>query len=155
MPSIPLFDTLGLLDAGDTARAAETAFLTEDMPLRLNQATVGVWSAQTSQLAALPQGRPNPPEGPYAGNGDVNVMYTGGDPASRHDDALSWQQWLHMSKNDMWGSDAQTYYPHLSAGRVGFLVAPNGAGAGAANGSVTRKVEPFPAPVLAASILPP
>jgi hypothetical protein len=50
---------------------------------------------------------------------------------------LSWQQWLYLSKNDMWGSDAQTYYPHLSAGRVGFLVAPNGAGAGAANGSVT------------------
>ena len=35
----------------------------------------------------------------------------------------------------MWGSDGAAYYPHLSAGRVGILVVPPGAGA-TANGSV-------------------
>jgi hypothetical protein len=85
----------------------------------------------------IPTGRPGPPAAPYAGNGDVNVMYTGGDPASRHDDALSWQQWLHMSKNDMWGSDSVSYYPHLSAGRVGILLTPDGANGTSANGTVT------------------
>ena len=86
----------------------------------------------------IPTGRPGPPAAPYAGNGDVEVMYTGGAPASRHDDALSWQQWLYMSKNDMWGSDSVSYYPHLSAGKVGILVIPSGCANGTnANGTVT------------------
>ena len=48
---------------------------------------------------------------------------------------LDWQQWLYISKNDMWGSDSSAYYPHLSAGRVGVLAVPPGAGA-ATNGTV-------------------
>jgi hypothetical protein len=57
---------------------------------------------------AVPTGRPGPPAAPYAGNGDISVMYTGGEPAPPHgrDSALSWQQWLYLSKNDMWGSDS-------------------------------------------------
>jgi hypothetical protein len=55
-------------------------------------------------------------------------MYTGnataGAPAPRGQVAQSWQSWLYLSKNDMWGSDQHSYYPHLSAGRVGILVVP-------------------------------
>jgi hypothetical protein len=68
-------------------------------------------------------------------------MFTGGEPASPHghDSALGWQQWLYLSKNDMWGSDSVSYYPHLSAGRVGLLIIPAGVNASAtnANGTVT------------------
>ena len=92
-------------------------------------------------VGALPQGRPNPPEGPYAGNGDVTVMYSGNTssispPAPRGELLQNWQQWLYLSKNDMWGSDSQSYYPHLSAGRVGILFEPSGAGP-TANATVT------------------
>ena len=94
------------------------------------------WSTPASAGAphGVPAGRPTPPDGPYAGNGDVTVMHAGN--ASSSAGLLSWQQWLYMSKNDFWGGDAQDYYPHLSAGRVGWLVAPPGAGAAAANVSV-------------------
>eukprot|EP00038_Savillea_parva_P022918 m.39036 g.39036 ORF g.39036 m.39036 type:complete len:1049 (+) comp5747_c0_seq1:158-3304(+) len=91
----------------------------------------------------IPMGTPQPPGGPYAGNGDVNVMYVGN--ASSHTNgvngrpgptALGWAQALWLSKNDMWGSDAQDYYPHLSAGRVRIQFAtPPGASA-SANGTV-------------------
>ena len=81
----------------------------------------------------VPEGRPSPPDGPYAGNGDVTVMFTGNSSTSRN---LDWQQWLHFSKNDLWGSDDVTYYPHLSAGRVGFLIVPPGSG-DVANGTVS------------------
>ena len=53
----------------------------------------------------VPLGRPTPPDGPYAGNGDVTVMYTGDVPATGAH-GVGWQQWLHLSKNDMWGSDS-------------------------------------------------
>ena len=81
----------------------------------------------------VPVGRPSPPDGPYAGNGDVTVMYTGNASSGS---LVSWQQWLHLGKNDMWSSDMSHYYPHLSAGRVGFEVVPPG-GAGSANSSVS------------------
>jgi hypothetical protein len=103
------------------------------------------WATPASQDAprGVPAGRPSPPDGPYAGNGDITAMYTGNASSSATASAsastsgatLGWQQWLHLSKNDMWGSDASSYYPHLSAGRVGFLVVPPGAGP-AANASV-------------------
>ena len=98
-------------------------------------------TAPGGDVGLLPQGRPNPPEGPYAGNGDVTVLYSGNvssasPPPPRGDAVQSWQQWLYLSKNDMWGSDVASYYPHLSAGRVGFLVSPAGAGP-TANASVT------------------
>ena len=86
-------------------------------------------TAPGGDVAALPQGRPNPPEGPYAGNGDVTVMYTGNTttppPPPRAAEEQSWQQWLWLSKNDFWGSDTRSYYPHLSAGRVGILAVPS------------------------------
>jgi hypothetical protein len=96
-------------------------------------------------VGALPQGRPNPPEGPYAGNGDVTLMWTGNasslsPPPPRGAVVQGWQQWLYLSKNDLWGSDAQTYYPHLSAGRVGIFLQPPGSGP-TANATVTM----FPA----------
>ena len=84
--------------------------------------------------AALQLGRPSPPDGLYAGNGDVTVMLTGNQSLSSR--APGWQQWLWMSKNDMWSSDSTSYYPHLSAGRVGFLLAPPGASA-TANATAT------------------
>ena len=92
-------------------------------------------------VGALPQGRPNPPEGPYAGNGDITLIYTGNvssasPPAPRGAVVQGWQQWLYLSKNDLWGSDSTSYYPHLSAGRVGILMQPAGAGP-TANASVT------------------
>ena len=78
--------------------------------------------------AGIPVGAPNPPTGPRVGNGDVTLLYSGnatytGAGRARHS-ALDWQQWLYLSKNDMWGSDRENYYPHLSAGRVGIKVAP-------------------------------
>lgn len=76
----------------------------------------------------VPVGQPDPPTGPFVGNGDVTAIYSGNASfvgagrARRH--LMDWQQWLYLSKNDMWGSDEQDYYPHLSAGRVGINVAP-------------------------------
>ena len=52
-------------------------------------------------------------------------MYTGNASASKADH-LDWQQWLYLSKNDMWGSDQVDYYPHLSAGRIGIMVGARG-----------------------------
>ena len=79
---------------------------------------------------AIPVGRPNPPMGPYAGNGDVTLLYSGNATSTgagkRAHAALDWQQWLYLSKNDLWGSDSIDYYPHLSAGRVGILITPPG-----------------------------
>lgn len=72
---------------------------------------------------------------PSAGNGDVTVMYSGSSPSSAPR-GVGWQQWLYLSKNDMWGSDSIDYYPHLSAGRVGILVVPVGANASDVNGTV-------------------
>ena len=101
-------------------------------------------TSPTNDVAALPQGRPSPPEGPYAGNGDVTLIFMGNAsaaaPASRGKVSQGWQTWLWLSKNDMWSSDSTKYYPHLSAGRVGILLAPAGAGA-TANATVTM----FPA----------
>ncbi len=61
----------------------------------------------------LPSGVPSPPDGPYAGNGDINVMYCGnasaGDVPPRTS-TQGWQQWLYLSKNDLWGSDEVMYY---------------------------------------------
>lgn len=55
---------------------------------------------------AIPMGRPQPPGGPYAGNGDVTIMHTGdGSSDGKHTAHLDWQQWHYLSKNDMWGSD--------------------------------------------------
>jgi hypothetical protein len=81
---------------------------------------------------------PSFPGGPFVGNGDVSFLYSGNGTnyAKKHTaGAMDWQQWLYMSKNDMWGSDQKDYYPHLSAGRVGFTITPPGTGA-IANGSV-------------------
>jgi hypothetical protein len=77
----------------------------------------------------IPAGAPSPPEGPYAGNGDVNVIFCGNASANAPPRASTqgWQQWLYLSKNDLWGSDSVMYYKHLSAGRVGILVIPAGA----------------------------
>jgi hypothetical protein len=90
---------------------------------------------------ALPAGTPNLPDGPYAGNGDVNVMYVGNSSAANAPPRTStqgWQQWLYLSKNDLWGSDSGMYYKHLSAGRVGLLAVPGGAAeTDTVNGSVT------------------
>jgi hypothetical protein len=93
-------------------------------------------------VGALPQGRPTPPEGPYAGNGDVTVQFTGNAsaaPAPRGQLAQGWQHWLYMSKNDMWGSDSAhgAYYPHLSAGRVGILAVPPSPNATSVNATAT------------------
>ena len=44
---------------------------------------------------------------------------------------------MYLSKNDMWGSDRRNYYPHLSAGRVGILVAAAPTPPPGLNGSVT------------------
>ena len=86
----------------------------------------------------VPVGRPSPPTGPYAGNGDVSLLYSGnGTAGSRRAAAtMDWQQWLYLSKNDMWGSDKQSYYPHLSAGRIGILLTPPDSGAASVNASV-------------------
>jgi hypothetical protein len=78
------------------------------------------------------------PSGPFVGNGDVSFLYVGNGTnyVKKHTAAsMDWQQWLYMSKNDLWGSDQKDYYPHLSAGRVGFLVTPPGSG-NVVNGSV-------------------
>jgi hypothetical protein len=78
-----------------------------------------------SALPAPPVGRASPPTGPYAGNGDVSLLISAnGTRVGRNSHALDWQQWIYLSKNDMWGSDRVSYYPHLSAGRVGILVTP-------------------------------
>ena len=84
-------------------------------------------------MGPLPQGRPNPPEGPYAGNGDVSLIYSGNTssaspPPSRGEVIQSWQTWHYLGKNDLWSSDLTKYYPHLSAGRVGILLQPSGTG---------------------------
>ena len=79
------------------------------------------------------------PSGPFVGNGDVSFLYVGNGTnyEKKHTvGSMDWQQWLFLSKNDLWGSDQTSYYPHLSAGRIGFAVTPPGAGA-VANGSVT------------------
>ena len=79
------------------------------------------------------------PSGPFVGNGDVSFLYVGNGTnyMKKHTaGSMDWQQWIYLSKNDMWGSDQKSYYPHLSAGRVGFAVTPPGAGA-VANGSVS------------------
>ena len=122
---------------------AAAALLSLSLPLgearSVDKYSAAYGTAPGGDVAALPQGRPNPPEGPYAGNGDVTVMYTGNTswpPPPRGALTQSWQQWLWLSKNDMWGSDSRDYYPHLSAGRVGILAQPAGAGA-ACNASVT------------------
>ena len=68
--------------------------------------------------------KPAFPSGPFVGNGDVSFIYAGNGTnyVKKHiDGSMDWQQWLYMSKNDMWGSDSKSYYPHLSAGRVGLL----------------------------------
>lgn len=105
----------------------------------LGDRPVDRYSASWATPGDIPTGRPSPPDGLYAGNGDITVMWTGNSsnpPSPRGDNDLSWQQWLWLSKNDMWGSDSHAYYPHLSAGRVGFLITPSGAGP-KANGSAT------------------
>jgi len=74
---------------------------------------------------------PAPPSGPFAGNGDVSLIYAGNGTnyqKKQHAASADWQQWIYMSKNDFWGSDSTDYYPHLSAGRVGFRITPPGAG---------------------------
>ena len=100
-----------------------------------------------ADIAAIPVGQPQPPAGPFVGNGDVTLLYSGNASVSgsghARQSALDWQQWVYLSKNDMWGSDQHNYYPHLSAGRVGFLVAPpasdadGGGSGGGLNGTVT------------------
>ena len=79
------------------------------LPVDRYAATYG--TSPGGAVGALPQGRPNPPEGPYAGNGDVTIMLTGNasslsPPPPRGAVVQSWQQWLYLSKNDMWGSDS-------------------------------------------------
>ena len=108
------------------------------LPVERYSATYG--TSPGGDVGPLPQGRPSPPEGPYAGNGDVTLIYSGNAssaaPAPRGKVVQGWQQWLYLSKNDLWGSDSQSYYPHLSAGRVGILLQPPGTGP-TANASVT------------------
>ena len=76
----------------------------------------------------IPRGRPNVPFGPFLGNGDVALLYTGASTQSQLPSApeMDWQQWFYLSKNDMWGSDKtlQSDGIHLSAGRLGIRVAP-------------------------------
>ena len=117
--------TVGIVAAGASAR-----------PVDRYSAT---WATPTTTKYGIPVGRPSPPDGPYAGNGDITVMYTGSVPSPSpppRTSAVGWQQWLYLSKNDMWGSDSVDYYPHLSAGRVGVLVVPPGVGS-EANGTVS------------------
>ena len=86
----------------------------------------------------LPLNQPSFPSGPFVGNGDVSFIYSGNGTnyaKKRGEASMDWQQWLYMSKNDMWGSDHSDYYPHLSAGRVGFTITPPGTGT-VVNGSV-------------------
>eukprot|EP01051_Picozoa_sp_SAG22_P022187 SAG22_NODE_5218_length_1059_cov_1.196875_1_plen_234_part_01 len=56
--------------------------------------------------------------------------------------ALDWQQWLYLSKNDMWGSDKflQSDGIHLSAGRVGILVRPPASESSAVHGRVEMRL---------------
>ena len=64
----------------------------------------------------IPVGAPRTPTGPYLGNGDVSLIYSGngsGYVKKHHAAELDWQQWLYMSKNDLWGSDM------VRVGRVG------------------------------------
>ena len=56
----------------------------------------------------IPVGAPKTPTGPYLGNGDVSLIYSGNGSGyvKKHNAAeMDWQQWLYMSKNDLWGSD--------------------------------------------------
>jgi hypothetical protein len=79
------------------------------------------------------------PSGPFVGNGDVSFIYVGNGTnyQKKHTaGAMDWQQWLYMSKNDFWGGDAKDYYPHLSAGRVGFRLVPGPSAGAVANGTV-------------------
>lgn len=86
--------------------------------------------------------RPSPPTGPYAGNGDVSLIYSGNGTSyvKKHTkQTMDWQQWLYMSKNDIWISDKTDYYVHMSAGRVGILTTPPHAGT-----TVNGTVQVFP-----------
>ena len=60
------------------------------------------WSVPAADTGHhVPVGRPTPPAGPYAGNGDVTVMYAANSSGGVKGTTLDWQQWLHLSKNDM------------------------------------------------------
>ncbi len=88
----------------------------------------------------IPLNRPNPPTGAYAGNGDVSLLHAGNGTnyVKKHTSAsLDWQQWLYLSKNDIWVSDAKDYYVHMSAGRVGIHIDPAGGMIPSINGTVS------------------
>ena len=58
---------------------------------------------------ALQLNVPEFPAGPFVGNGDVSLIYTGNGTAAvkKHSAASAdWLQWIYMSKNDMWGGDS-------------------------------------------------
>lgn len=103
------------------------------------------WALPASPAARKsepPLNEPAFPSGPFAGNGDVSLLYVGNGTASHRKGAIKvadWQQWMFLSKNDMWGSDSVSYYPHLSAGRVGFAITPPGAGT-----TVNASIHMFP-----------
>jgi hypothetical protein len=125
-----------------TARAAAAAAASAGAALPTADRPVDRYSVRWATPASsgiphgAPSGRPTPPDGPYAGNGDLTVMHAFNISAGSAS-SLSWQQWLYMSKNDMWSSDSVDYYPHLSAGRVGWLVSPPGAAGPAAAANVS------------------
>ena len=110
------------------------------LALPVDRYSAAYGTAPGGDVGPLPQGHPSPPEGPYVGNGDISAIYSGNassaaPPAPRGKVVQGWQQWLYLSKNDLWSSDAHNYYIHLSAGRVGILLQPPGAGP-TANASV-------------------
>ena len=132
-----------------SALALATTALASAAPRVVDRYTVAWANPPTPEASeSLPFGRPAPPKGPYAGNGDVSLLYSAnGTKVGKYAAALDWQQWLYLSKNDMWGSDKTDYYPHLSAGRVGILLAPPALDAGAAPASaagLNASVEMFP-----------
>lgn len=123
-----------LLPAAMLLAAAPTSGADAASPARVvdrytvTWATPGPAGKSAGKSSGIPVGQPNPPTGPFVGNGDVTLLYSGNatfvGAGRAKRSALDWQQWLYLSKNDMWGSDQQDYYPHLSAGRVGINVAP-------------------------------
>jgi hypothetical protein len=123
-----------------TAAAAAALAASPPQQREVDRYSVRWATPPTGDAVNVPVGRPSPPSGPFVGNGDVSLLYSGNATSvgsGRHAATImDWQQWLYLSKNDMWGSDRVDYYPHLSAGRIGILVAPPAGGAAGVNASV-------------------
>jgi hypothetical protein len=118
-------------ERGDRATAATAAAAAALAPLPTTTHVIAerhTVSWETPSLRkgeSVPVGKhPHPPAGPYLGNGDVVLVYSGNGSEGVHEPLhygtwLDGQQWLSLSKNDMWMSDSTSMFTHLSAGRVG------------------------------------